>query len=106
MATRSGRQVRRPAPREALTLAELREVQERHTSAEPLDESSTSYEDDMGTLSDLEEGVGSALREGGGSVLDLLKSIPGTQMVSEDEETEDEIDKGRCGFDYLAQPTA
>jgi hypothetical protein len=67
-------------------------------SVESLDESSTSYEDDMGTPSELEEGAE--------SLLDVLKSIPGTQILSDGEETDDEIDKGRCAFDHLVQPTA
>ena len=84
MTTRSGRQVRPPVPPEAYTVEEARQLR-----AQLMAVGSSRFDE-------VDEDFTVDTSEGFEHGLDLLMSISGTQMTSEDEELEGETGTGRC----------
>jgi hypothetical protein len=112
MTTRGGRRIIAPIPQEAFTLQEaarlrqerreqtaaepLRQERREQTAAEPSDDYPTSSEEDPDDLVD---------REGDDTlVLDVLKSIPGTQTLDEDDDADEPKDLGGCRFGHMVDP--
>lgn len=96
--SRSGRQIHRPLPRDALTLHEAQE--QRDLGGQTSDETSGEEsvippEPHTDDLVDREED--------GSNLLDILRSIPGTQLDYDDDEPSGD-EAGRCECQYDCPP--